>query len=98
MSAQSGQVVCFEAFRQARERRTARVLPYLAPTQPGSHRASTDPASRDQDSTDQVSRTPESPFRGAELTDREVEHRQRMLRHLTGASASSSLQYETITR
>ena len=82
MSAQSGQVVYFETFRQARERRTARVLPYLAPTQPGSHRAS----------TDQASRAPESPFRGAELTDREVERRQRMLRHLTSGSAGSSLQ------
>jgi hypothetical protein len=35
---------------------------------------------------------PESPFQGLELTDvdltdREVEHRQRMLRHLTGGSA-----------
>ena len=72
MSPQSGQVVCFEAFRQARERRTARVLPYLAPMQPRSFVANT---------------VVESPFRAAELTDREVEHRQRMLRHLTGGSA-----------
>jgi hypothetical protein len=68
MSAESGQVVCFETFRQARERRTARILPYLAPTQAGS---------------DAVIRVPESPFRGGELTDREVEHRRRMLEHLT---------------
>ena len=67
MSLRPGQVVCFETFRQARERRTARVLPYLSPTQP---RSGGD------------SGVLESPFRGVELTDREVEHRQRMLRHL----------------
>lgn len=69
MSPRPGQVVCFETFRQARERRTARVLSYLAPTQPARPML------------------PESPFRGVELTDREVEHRQRMLQHLTGGSA-----------
>ena len=63
-----GEVVCFETFRQARERRTARVLPYLSPTQPVSGGDSS---------------VLESPFRGVELTDREVEHRQRMLRHLS---------------
>ncbi len=31
MAAASGQVVCFEAFRKAREQRQARVLPYLLP-------------------------------------------------------------------
>ena len=30
-----------------------------------------------------VSSPPLSPFRGVELTDREVEHRQRMLQHLS---------------
>ena len=69
-----GEVVCFETFRQARERRTARVLPYLSPTQPVSGGES----------------VLESPFRGVELTDREVEHRQRMLQHLTGGSAGSA--------
>ena len=72
MSLRPGQVVCFETFRQARERRTARVLPYLAPTQGRSSAANG---------------AVESPFRGVELTDREVEHRERMLRHLTGGSA-----------
>jgi len=67
MSLRPGQVVSFEAFRQAKERRTARVLPYLAPTQ-----------SRCGDARTAI----ESPFRGVELTDREVEHRQRMLQHL----------------
>ena len=71
MSPRPGQVVCFETFRQARERRTARVLPYLAPTQPNSGGAS---------------RAPDSPFRDADLTEREIEHRQRMLQHLTGGS------------
>ena len=72
MSAESGQVVCFEMFRQARERRTARVLPYLSPTQADSSLASTAAANRGL----------ESPFRGPDLTRREVEHRQRMLEHL----------------
>lgn len=72
MSAESGQVVCFETFRQARARRTARVLPYLAPTQAGQG---------------PESRVAESAFRGAELTQQEVEHRQRMLQHLTSESA-----------
>ena len=71
----SGEVVFFETFRQARERRTARVLPYLAPTQP---RFGGD------------SGVLESPFRGVELTDREVAHRQRMLQHLTGRPAGGS--------
>ena len=66
MSLQTGRVVSFEAFRRAREIRRARVLPYLRPTE---------------------SACPGSPFRhfegwGVELSDREVEHRQRMLRHL----------------
>ena len=74
MSLRPGQVVCFETFRQARERRTARVLPYLAPTQPG---------------FGGDSGVLESPFRGVELTDREVEHRWRMLRHLTGFCGAS---------
>jgi hypothetical protein len=67
MSLRPGQVVCFETFRQARQRRMARVLPYLAPSQPrfGGEGGML-----------------ESPFRGVELTDREVEHRERMLRHL----------------
>ena len=70
----SGEVVCFEMFRQARERRTARVLPYLAPSQPrvGAGREGL-----------------QSPFRGVELTGREIEHRQRMLQHLTGGSGSA---------
>ena len=71
MSLRPGQVVCFETFRQARERRTARVLPYLAPSQPR---------------VGAGSETFESPFRGVELTEREVEHRQRMLQHLTGSA------------
>ena len=29
----TGEVVCFEEFRRERERRSARVLPYLAPTE-----------------------------------------------------------------
>jgi hypothetical protein len=68
MSLRPGQVVSFETFRQAKERRTAPVLPYLAPTRPRVYEASA---------------AIESPFRGVELTDREVEHRERMLRHLT---------------
>ena len=71
MSLRPGQIVCFETFRQTRARRTARVLPYLAPSQP---RLGAD--------TEEF----ESPFRGVELTDRQVEHRQRMLQHLTGGS------------
>ena len=62
MSPHPGQVVCFETFRRERERRVARVLPYLAPRQPGA---------------------PESPFGGRELSNREVEHRQKMLSYLT---------------
>jgi len=61
MSSGVGQVVCFETFQRERERRQARVLPYLAPTERQSLR---------------------SPFSGVQLTRREVEHRQRMLRHL----------------
>ena len=72
MSAGLGRIVSFETFRQARERRTARVLPYLAPMPAGSAPSS---------------RLPESPFRGADLTRRELEHRQRMLEHLTSGSA-----------
>ena len=72
MSPRPGQLVCFETFRRARERRTARVLPYLAPTQSRSCAAD---------------RALPSPFRGAELTDGEVEHRQRMLQHLTSGSS-----------
>jgi hypothetical protein len=33
MSPRPGQVVCFESFRRERERRSARILPYLAPVQ-----------------------------------------------------------------
>ena len=67
MSLQTGRVVSFETFRRERENRRARVLPYLRPTE---------------------SACPGSPFRhfegwGVELTDREVEHRQQMLRHLS---------------
>ena len=62
MSPRPGQVVCFETFRRERERRVARVLPYLAPA---------------------GERAPQSPFRGADLTVREIEHRQRMLSHLS---------------
>lgn len=71
MSLRPGQVVCFETFRQARERRRARVLPYLAPTQP---RSSGDSGGL------------RSPFPAVELTDREVEHRRRMLQHLSERS------------
>ena len=69
MPAQSAQVVCFETFRRDREGRRARVLPYLSPTEP--------PAP--------CLPVRGSPFRGVELTDREVEHRHRMLRHLSDA-------------
>ena len=62
MSPRPGQVVCFETFRRERERRVARVLPYLAPV---------------------GEKGPQSPFRGTDLTDREVEHRQRMLSYLS---------------
>lgn len=31
MAVQTGKIVCFETFRRERERRQARVLPYLAP-------------------------------------------------------------------
>ena len=79
MAAESGQVVCFETFRRARQRRTARVLPYLAPIEP-----SLEPGSS-------ASCTAfESPFRSMELTDREVAHRERMLRHLSSDSANGS--------
>jgi hypothetical protein len=61
---QSGRIVCFETFRRERERRQARVLPYLTPTQ---------------------NRSPRSPFGGNQLTRREIDHRQRMLRHLAEA-------------
>jgi hypothetical protein len=67
MSLQAGRVVSFETFRRERESRRARVLPYLAPTEAAS------PCLPERG----------SPFRGVELTDREVEHRQRMLRHLS---------------
>jgi len=67
MSLQTGRVVSFETFRRERERRRARVLPYLAPTEPVSPRR---PGTG-------------SPFRGVALTGREAEHRQRMLRHLS---------------
>jgi len=86
MSGLGGQVVSFETFRRERESRRARVLPYLAPTE------STVPC------------LPEtgSPFRGLELTDREVAHRKRMLRHLSDGGVDTpegvpSRQYETIT-
>lgn len=68
MSPRPGQVVCFESFKRERERRSARILPYLAPVQ---------------------SDGAESPFRGYELTDREIDHRARMLRHLTNTEASA---------
>ena len=88
MSAESGQVVSFETFRQARERRTARVLPYLAPTQAGWSRASSVTDGVVDSVIDSViDRVPESPFRSADLTRREIEHRQRMLDHLTRGSA-----------
>ena len=35
------------------------------------------------------SASPRSPFRGVELTDREVEHRQQMLRHLSDGGAGT---------
>ena len=86
MSLQPGRVVSFETFRRDRENRRARVLPYLAPTEPA---APCRPVTG-------------SPFRGVELTGREVEHRQRMLRHLSDGEAGTpegvpSRQYETIT-
>jgi hypothetical protein len=36
-------------------------------------------------------RSPQSPFSGVQLTGREVEHRQRMLRHLTEESREGTL-------
>ena len=60
MAGETGQVVCFETFRRERERRQARVLPYLAP----------------------MGRSPRSPLGSGTLTGREIDHRQRMLRHL----------------
>ena len=68
MDVHPGQVVCFETFRRERAGRRARVLPYLAPTQPSALR---------------------SPFREVELTDREVEHRQQMLRHLADGGGTA---------
>jgi len=67
MSPRPGQVVSFESFKRERERRSARILPYLAPVQ---------------------SDRPESPFRGYVLSDREIDHRARMLRHLLSAEAT----------
>jgi len=88
MSLEPGRVVSFEAFRRERESRRARVLPYLAPTEPA---APCLPVRG-------------SPFRGVELTDREVEHRQRMLRHLLNGGVGTpegvpdcGRQYETTT-
>ena len=89
MSLQPGRVVSFEAFRRERESRCARVLPYLAPAE----------------SASPCLPVRGSPFRGVELTDREVEHRQRMLRHLSDGGAGTpeevpfdrSRQYETTT-
>ena len=88
MSLETGRVVSFETFRRERESRRARVLPYLAPTEPAAPRP----------------RVTESPFRGVELTDREVEHRQRMLRHLLDGGVGTpegvpdrGRQYETTT-
>lgn len=69
--AEPGQVVCFETFRREREGRRARVLQYLAPTHPLARR-----------SLGGGGLSHRSPFRELELTDREVEHRQQMLRHL----------------
>ena len=70
MRAAMGQIVCFETFRRERERRQARVLPYLAPVE---------------------RRSPRSPFNGVQLTGREVEHRQQMLRHLTEEPRDATL-------
>ena len=87
MYLQPGRVVSFETFRRERGKRagTARVLPYLAPTESAPclpERLNGVP--------------PWSPFRGVELTDRAVEHRQRMLQHLSDGGARPD-QYETIT-
>jgi len=73
MSVQPGRVVSFETFCREREGRRARVLPYLVPT------ASAAPCLP----------VTGSPFRGVELTDREVEHRHRMLRHLSDGGAGT---------
>jgi hypothetical protein len=89
MSLQLGRVVSFETFRRERESRRARVLPYLAPAEPAGPGLP----------------VRASPFRGVELTDREVEHRQRMLRHLSDGGVGTpeevpsgrGRQYETIT-
>ena len=70
MSLHPGQVVCFETFRRERERRVARVLPYLAPLH---------------------TQRPESPFLGYVLTDREIDHRARMLRHLANSEENDCL-------
>ena len=78
MEGHPGQVVCFETFRREREGRRARVLPYLAPTE--------GPARRSLSGGGLWCR---SPFRDVELTDREVEHRQQMLRHLADGSATA---------
>ena len=66
MSPRPDQVVCFERFKRERERRSARILPYLAPVQ---------------------AEQPRSPFRGYGLTEREIDHRSKMLRHLATAGA-----------
>jgi hypothetical protein len=78
MSLQTGRVVSFETFRRERESRRARVLPYLAPTESAS------PCLPERlNGVPPCLPATGSPFRGIELTDREVEHRQRMLRHLS---------------
>lgn len=68
MSPRQGQLVCFETFRRERERRTARVLPYLAPSE-------TDPSA--------WRRSGQVPFGRPALSAAEVDHRQRMLNHLS---------------
>ena len=68
MSPRPGQVVCFETFRRERERRTAKVLPYLAPSD-------ADPNAR--------RRWGQVPFRSPALSKAEVDHRQQMLNHLS---------------
>jgi hypothetical protein len=89
MSLQTGRVVSFETFRRERESRRARVLPYLAPTESASpclaERLNGVPLCLPERLNGVPPRLPErgSPFRGVELTDREVEHRQRMLRYLS---------------
>jgi hypothetical protein len=82
MYLQPGRVVSFEVFRRKREKRecSARVLPYLAPTKPGP---------RLPERPNGV--PPSSPFRGVELTRREVEHRHRMLQHLSDGGADCAV-------